>query len=279
MGEFKSQDACFNIGVNVKIVKRHKITGRVLETREAHNRCLKLTLMGLAKFLNGEYNETQPQVTYYDWIPRYLGVGTNLGAYDSGSGVTSTVSINDTKLLDEISPRIKLPDRHTIVNKSTQSYVQLIISTYLPESYYNGQTLREAGLFSKSTGNNCLFRVTFDDIKKTQDSIVEVNWTISIISVDSQNEPYEETNKDDLFNAIKQLILRYGELCPKFVEANVDLINAITEYGRSDSSEASIQANTETIINWIAKMSTWENVGISEETVSKIDNINGEVIE
>lgn len=279
MGEFRNEDACFNVGVNVKITKRHKDTGRVLETREAHNRCLKMTLMGIAKYLNGEYNETQPQLTYYDWIPRYLGVGTNLAAYDSGSGVTTTVSINDTKLLDEISPRIKLPDRHTIVNKSSQSYVQLIISTYLPEEYYNDQTLREAGLFSKATGNNCLFRVTFDDIEKTKDSVVEVNWTISIISIDSQNEPYEETDKDDLFLAMKQLTLRYGELCPEFMNSAKDLVNAITEYGRSDSTEASIKANTDAILARVVEMKDWNVIGISQEVLNKVDTINGEVIE
>lgn len=81
---------------------------------------------------------------------------------------------------------MKLPERNKIINKSSQSYIQLVISTYLPEEYYNNQTIAEAGLFSQATGNNCLFRITFDGIKKTKDSVVEVTWTISIISVDSQ---------------------------------------------------------------------------------------------
>ena len=66
-------------------------------------------------FLNGEFNKSNPQATYYDWIPRYLALGTNLAEYDSGTGVTSIVDINDAKLLNEISPRLALPERNIII--------------------------------------------------------------------------------------------------------------------------------------------------------------------
>lgn len=209
-------DAGFNIGVNVRITKRDKRTGRILETREGHNRCLKMQLMGIVKWLNGEFNDTQPFLLHYDWIPRYLAVGTNIASGGSGAaGVTSEVTVNDTQLLHELSPRIKLPERNKIINRSTQSYIQLIIATYLPEKDYVGETIGEAGLFSKDSGNNCLFRITFEPIVKEEDTVVEVNWTISVISLESTGEPYEDIDKVDLRQAMNHLLDKFNELAVK----------------------------------------------------------------
>ena len=171
MSKLKMTDAGYTVGVNVRLTKRDKHTGRVLQQVEGHNRCLRMELMGITKFLNGEFNDTS-YTQAQDWIPRYLGLGTNMASVDSDSHIKQEVQINDTRLLDEISPRLKLPDRNTVVNRTAQSYVQLVITTYLPEELYNGQTIREAGLFSKATGNNCLFRIVFDEISKERDSVV-----------------------------------------------------------------------------------------------------------
>lgn len=279
MGTLKTQDAVFNIGVNVDIKGIDKKTGEVKIHRRGHNRCLKLQLMGIAKFLNGEYNKSNPQATYYDWIPRYLALGTNIAAYDSGTGVTSIVDINDAKLLNEISPRLALPERNIIINKSTQAYVQLVINTYVPEELYNGQTIREAGLFSKATGNNCLFRITFDDITKTEDIVLEVNWTITIISIDSQNQPYEEVDKTDLWNSMEMLLTRFGQVVPEIEGFCEDMVGAIREYAKTDSTVASVKAQTDIINNDFNIMADWDIIGISDAILRKVDDINGEVIE
>lgn len=279
MGTLKTQDAVFNIGVNVDIKGIDKHTGEVKVHRRGHNRCLKLQLMGLAKFLNGEFNKSNPQATYYDWIPRYLALGTNVAEYDSGTGVTSIVDINDAKLLNEISPRLALPERNIIINKSTQSYVQLVINTYVPEEMFNGQTIREAGLFSKSTGNNCLFRITFDDITKTEDIVLEVNWTITIISIDSQNQPYEEVDKTDLWNSMEMVLNRFGQLAPDISGFCADLVSAIREYAKTDSTVASVKAQTDIISSDFNLMADWSTIGVSQATLDKVDDINGEIIE
>ena len=236
MSRLKMTDAGYTVGVNVRLTKRDKHTGRVLQQVEGHNRCLKMELMGITKFLNGEFNDTS-YTQAQDWIPRYLGLGTNMASVDSDSHIKQEVQINDTRLLDEISPRLKLPDRNTVVNRTAQSYVQLVITTYLPEELYNGQTIREAGLFSKATGNNCLFRIVFDEISKERDSVVEVTWTISIISIDSQNEPYEEYSKADLREAINEVIERtaqlytpYEEIVNDFSFLYEDIKNPFVEY-------------------------------------------------
>ena len=279
MGTLKTQDAVFNIGVNVDIKGIDKKTGEIKIHRRGHNRCLKLQLMGLAKFLNGEFNKSNPQATYYDWIPRYLALGTNLAEYDSGTGVTSIVDINDAKLLNEISPRLALPERNIIINKSTQSYVQLVINTYVPEEMFNGQTIREAGLFSKSTGNNCLFRITFDDITKTEDIVLEVNWTITIISIDNQNQPYEEVDKTDLWNSMEMVLNRFGQLAPDISGFCADLVSAIREYAKTDSTVASVKAQTDIISNDFNLMADWSTIGVSQATLDKVDDINGEIVE
>ena len=215
---FSVRDAAFDVGVNVRVRKLDKRTGRELERREGHNRCLKMQLMGITKFLNGEYNNSQPQLEYYDWIPRYLAVGTNLGS-SSSSGVTTEVSINDTKLFHEISPRMKLPERNKIINRSTQNYIQLVIVTYLPEELYNDEFIREAGLFSKETGNNCLFRIVFDEIHKTLDSVIEINWTITVISLESSGAAYSEIDKTDLREAMNELLDLFAQKYPDLKSA------------------------------------------------------------
>ena len=274
-GKLSMTDAGYTVGFNVKITKMDKDTGRVLETREGHNRCLRMQLLGITKFLNGEFNDTG-YILAQDWIPRYLGLGTNIASVDSQSNIKTEVQVNDTRLLDEISPRLKLPDRNVVVNRTSQNYVQLIITTYLPEEYYNGQTIREAGLFSRASGNNCLFRIVFDDITKTVDSVVEVTWTISVISLDSQNEPYEEYTKADLREILNEIFERTGELYSPYQNIIDRLEDAIYECTRTDSTEESIQEQVRILGEVYTEMRDWQQSGIPDEVETKIDDINGE---
>lgn len=51
MSSFNIEDAGFTLGVNVKITKRDRMTGQVLEERKGHNRCLKTQLMRISKMV------------------------------------------------------------------------------------------------------------------------------------------------------------------------------------------------------------------------------------
>lgn len=247
-GTFSMEDAGFTVGINVKLTKRNKDTGRVLETRQGHNTCLKMQLMGLVKWLNGEFNESQNFLQCNEWIPRYLGVGTNVATYEGSGGVTSEVNVNDTRLLNELPPRMKLPERNTIVNRSTQRYVQLVISSYLPSEYYNNEVISEAGLFSKESGNNCLFRIVFDGIEKTEDSVIEVDWTISVISIESNNQPYESIDKSDLRLSMEQLLDLYGQKIPQFKESTDHMKNpAIVQLQNEAASQTQVDEATQTL--------------------------------
>ena len=251
-GTFTLEDAGFTVGINVKLTKRNKNTGRVLETRQGHNTCLKTQLMGIVKWMNGEFNESAPFLLGADWIPRYLGVGTNIATYENveGNSVGTEVNVNDTRLLSEISPRMKLPERNTIVNRSTQRYVQLVISSYLPSEYYNNEVIAEAGLFSKESGNNCLFRIVFDGINKTEDSVIEVDWTISVISIESNNEPYESIDKSDLRLSMEQLLDKKKKKIPQFKESTDHMKNpAIVQLQNQSASQTQIDEATQTLAN------------------------------
>lgn len=247
-GNFNVSDAGFNVGVNVRIRQRDKETGRILQERQVHNRCLKTELLAIVKFLDGQFNTTMPYNLSRNYIPNYLGVGTNMATYDASASVTSSVSISDTRLLHEIGPRMQLPQKNTIINKSSQDYIQLVIVAYLPSEYYNGYTLREAGLFSKASGNNCLFRVTFDGIEKTEDTVVEVNWTISVISVESQHDAYESVDKTDLKLMMDKILDKIAEILPDVKIATDDLKDpAILDYKNTSVSQAKIDEDTATL--------------------------------
>ena len=49
-GTLSIEDGSFTMGINVKLTKRDKKTGKILETREGHNKCLKMQLMGIVKW-------------------------------------------------------------------------------------------------------------------------------------------------------------------------------------------------------------------------------------
>ena len=134
------------------------------------------------------------------------------------------------------------------------------------------------GLFSKPTGNNCLFRIVFDDIKKDADSVVEVNWTISLISIDSENQPYEEYSKADLRESINEVVEQLGVLYPGFEKYVEDTKASIFEYGRSDSTEESIKAATDKMTAAYSALRVMDPTSIPDTISDTIDEINGEII-
>lgn len=181
----------FNLGVNVYIKRRERKTGKVLETRFVKNRVTKMMLIGIARYLNGEFNETSPD-KIEEYIPRYLAFGTNTaGLSGVNYGVTSTVTVNDAKLLDELKSdsgsnmRIWIGSRefNKISSVSSGPYVRLTINAYVQSNLYDNVVIAEAGLFAKQTGNNCLARVAFDSITKTKNDVLDVTWEITILSV------------------------------------------------------------------------------------------------
>lgn len=175
---------------NVRIIRR-TANGREIERREGKNRVTKLALMGIIRMINGEFTNKTPE-DIDNYVPHYLALGSNLGGIIN-PGVSSSVTVNDSKLLYEIPPRIKLTQRNIIENRETNPFIKLTIRVFVGVDDYVNQTIGEAGLFTKDSGNNCWARIAFDPIQKMSNEVLDVTWEITVMSVGNTIYPTEIT--------------------------------------------------------------------------------------
>lgn len=146
-----------------------------------------------------------------------------------------------------------MPQRNTIQNRPTDPYIKLIIRHYLPNELYVGELIGEAGLFSKETGNNLWARIAFPPILKDEYNILELNWEISVISLESTNDPYTYVNKIDLRKAMNMALDKIHDNYANYDKVKLqklitDLKDGIYDYGRADADQTTIDLDTETII-------------------------------
>jgi len=186
---------------NVKICRRSK-TGKILEERYSKNRVTKLMLFGIAQFLIGTFNDSNPQ-KIYEMIPRFLSLGSNTPGPDSASsGVTKQPTVNDTRLLNEIKvssttgatepvKRLWIAERNMlkINTKFSDPFIKVSIKTYVHEAAFDGMSIGEAGLFSKERDNNCLARVAFKPIIKNPGEVLDIQWDITLLSYGETKYP------------------------------------------------------------------------------------------
>ena len=159
---------------NVHIKVFDAKTGNVRLERDAKNRVTKLMLWGIAQFLAGNFNDSNPDKQYEFW-PRYIAMGSNKpGADADTAGVSTGVTVLDSRLLNEYKmintdgssesvKRINIQGRqHSKINTNfNDPYVKLTLSAYINSEKFDGLEIGEAGLFSKEYDNNCLARVVF----------------------------------------------------------------------------------------------------------------------
>ena len=186
---------------NVRICKRSK-TGKILEERQAKNRVTRLMLYGIGKFLLGHFNDSTPD-KIYEFIPRYLALGTNTPGADADSaGVTTLSNVNDTRLLNEITKsstvgtsetvkRVWIAERNMckLNTKFSDPFIKVSIKTYISSTQYDGMSIGEAGLFSKERDNNCLARVCFSPITKNPGEVLDIQWDITLLSYGETKYP------------------------------------------------------------------------------------------
>ena len=186
---------------NVRICRRSK-TGKILEERQAKNRVTRLMLYGIGKFLLGHFNDSTPD-KIYEFIPRYLALGTNTPGADADSaGVTTISDVNDTRLLNEIIKsgateaskavkRVWIAERNMckLNTKFSDPFIKVSIKTYISSSQYDGLSIGEAGLFSKEKDNNCLARVCFSPITKNPGEVLDIQWDITLLSYGETKYP------------------------------------------------------------------------------------------
>ena len=210
---------------NVRIRTRNEKTGRITSERYAKNRVTKLALLGIVRFLNGEFNDTTPD-RIYEYIPRYLALGTNEPSIFS-TGVTKNVTVNDSHLLSEITEssvngskesvkRVWIAQRNhnKITSRFSDPFIKLSIGCYISSNNYDGQKISEAGLFTKETGNNCWARVTFDPIIKHNGEVLDITWEITVLSYGTTVYPdsIKLNDTDELILGLNYTIYHLGKL-------------------------------------------------------------------
>lgn len=243
---------------NVCIRKRNK-NGKILEERYAKNRVTRLMLYGIGKFLLGHFNDSTPD-KIYEFIPRYLALGTNTPGADANSaGVSTLSSVEDTRLLNEITKssttgtsetvkRIWIAERNMckLNTKFSDPFIKVSIKTYVSSTHYDGMSIGEAGLFSKEKDNNCLARVCFSPITKNPGEVLDIQWDITLLSYGETKYP----EKLEIENGSKISIpLKYTN--KKFIEYDLGLkkyplYNSIGMDSFKDMFEYDINGNIST---------------------------------
>lgn len=245
--------------VNVRIEARNVNTGKVTYQIEKHNRVMKSSLLTLIRVINGEFSEadditvnTNKRFQLYNFIPRFIAFGSNV-ATGSNPGVTTEVTINDTKLLSEINyskdaSRMKLTQRNIIENNLYTPYIKLIIKHYVPVTAYVNEKIAEAGLFTEETGNNLWARVTFPTFTKDEATVIDVTWEITIVSMETSDSPYETVDKSGLWNAIDSAFSKMTLQNANYLDLTNALRDGIKSYASQSDSQDIVDEKTVKII-------------------------------
>lgn len=214
--------------VNVNII--HKETnGKLLRNITAKNLVLKqYGLYSWVNFILGNYYNGNTEENFNNpsynpsldsrlFVPSYLAVGSNEDPLEGPAGTTTTTQITDTGLYHELpdpsvvgelgSSRIPL-NRATYVEDYPQSnWLKVQYEAYIDENRFVGMTIGELGLMTRDRGNNAFARITsFEPFVKERNTVVQVIWEITIISLDTSNQQYDPVNKIPLQECIDKAI-------------------------------------------------------------------------
>ena len=206
--------------INVHIKVRKPATGEVVYD-------VKQPLFTMLRAINGEFSQcddetvrTNKRFQLYNFIPRYI-------AFGSG---TAEVDINDTKLDHELThpdsetgeeviyPRMKLTRTNTIENKYDAPYIKVTIKHFVPLTSLVNEDITEAGLFCEETGDNCFARIIFDKFTKDDTMVIDVTWEITIIIIETEEEPYASVDKIALRRAIKDSLAYISKNKPAYTD-------------------------------------------------------------
>lgn len=140
-----------------------------------------------------------------------------------------------------------MTQRNVITNRYNDPYIKLTIKHYIPVTAYVGESIAEAGLFTDKTGNNAIARITFDRFIKDEETVIDVTWEITIVSMESENEAYVSIDKQDLKTSIGDALDRIGSNYADIKDLCDVLKQGITDYGRSDVSQQAVDTDTSEI--------------------------------
>lgn len=199
--------------------------GKFLQEVKGSNRVTKIALLDLVRFTGGYLNPTMPNYNLYlsdgdegfPFYPRYVALGSNVATADSRRDVSTTVNVNDSHLLSEYKVnnvsgnntnellRVRLQQNNVISNLYSDPYIKLtlkcLIQNNIFESYMNdeGETepkdIREVGLFTKKSGDNCWARIVLPTpVTKYANSVLDITWDLIFVSMKSE-VPYDSEER------------------------------------------------------------------------------------
>ena len=228
--------------VNVRIEARNVKTGKITYEIERHNRVMKSAILTLIRVINGEFSEaddmtvnTNKRFQLYNFIPRYIGFGSNVVSGSAVTSVTNEVTVNDTRLLNEIyyapgTPRMKLTQRNIIENRLTAPYIKLTIKHYVPVTAYVGES------------------VTFPKFIKDEATVIDVTWEITIVSMETRDSAYDTVDKSALWASFESAFDKMVVQNPNYLNLTNALKEGIKSYASQSDSQDIIDQKTVNIV-------------------------------
>lgn len=181
---------------NVRIIQK-STDGSIIKDTSVKNMVLKqYGLYSYVRFILGSFQNGN----IYDkqqYVPKYLAVGSNQAPLTGAPGTDTAVQITDISLYHEINDdgvtgednnRIKLNRANYIEDDISQPNLTIQYEAYIPEDRFVNQTIGELALMTDKTGWNAYARITgFSPIVKAPNTVIQIIWSITIISVESSD--------------------------------------------------------------------------------------------
>ena len=203
--------------VNVSILYK-STDGTVIKKTGVKNRILReLGIYSYVRWITGAFNNNASLWDQKQYVPKYLAIGSNQPPLNGAPGTSTAVQFSDISLFHEINDveatgiplernRIKLNRASYISDSDEDDYIKVQYEAYIPEDRFVGETIGEMALMTMPTGWNAFARITgFEPFVKEPNTVVQIIWEISIISVESSNR-YHPLVKKYLREAIEKAI-------------------------------------------------------------------------
>lgn len=201
---------------NVRILQK-AVNGNLLTDLAVKNRVLRdYGVYSYIRFLLGSFDNG----SIWDkqqYVPKYLAVGSNQQPLTGAPGTDTVVKFTDTSLFHELDDsavtgelpennRIKLNRGNYVEDNTEDGYIQIQYEAYIPEDRFVGETIGELALMTQKTGWYAYARVSgFEPFIKTEGSVVQIIWTITVKSIESSTR-FIQLDKKYLRESIEKAI-------------------------------------------------------------------------
>lgn len=185
-----ANDGQLDIRCNVAVRVINGDTGEE-DTRYFHNRVTKTALMGIIRYIYGDFDKDEATVHQVasSYTPKYLALGGYYAGEQTPSWSTYTPSVgtNITELDHELNNgddhRVLISSRQ-ITNNLTDNFITISFRTYISSEDFKNTVIKEAGLFIGDDGNNCWSKITITpELTKGTHDFLDVLWDVKVSSI------------------------------------------------------------------------------------------------